>query len=564
MHALVYLGTRRFVNSLKRSVRNPRVLVPALLFLGIIFLVVLASFGAKAQGRDDIVAPFTPQEFVTGGPGALIAAIRSVLLVSLFTSVVTALGNGTIFFQPSDIDFLFPAPLSRRGILFFQMLGRYGRMILPAIYLPLAFGGATLTAMVQVSPLALWPGMLGMWLFFIATANIAQAALLARASKTETDDSKAAHRRVVVRRAIASFAVVLVFGLAWLAFRASLMSVRGPVSLGQTIRAVLRVINGEAVSVLLLPVAWASDLLLVAFAGWDTAAVLKLLGLFTLAGVSLLLLFSRERDFYEGALETTERRTRLVNAVQSGDAGTVLSQMARDGQLLPGRTVPVLGMGAWAILWKDLISLTRTPLRSWLTLLFIAAFPAALGVAVGGRRSELAVLLWLVLFTLNMANLFLLSVRDMVRRVDITKALPIAPARILMGELALSIAQLTLLGVFSLSLMALTGVVRGPMFGAALLILPTLAALLLFVQTCFVLLYPQRRDDVAQNAVAGFVSVGACIAALFPSLLIGISLFIVRAPLLIMGGGVTLANGIAAFITLQVAAHLWQRFDPTD
>jgi ABC-2 type transport system permease protein len=563
MRALLYLQTRRFLNSLKRSVRNPRVLLPALFFLGIIGLVLMAAYEVKAQGGRGAAPPFTPQEFVTGAPGALIAAIRSVLLVSLFTSIVTALGNGGLFFQPSDVDFLFPAPLSRRGILLFQMLGRYARMLLPSVYLPLAFGGATLAAMAKVSPLALWPGMLGMWLFFVIAANGAQAVVLARSAQTEGTEAQVS-RRLLLRRIFSGIAIVLLFILAWVGFRASLMAAGNPGSLGLTIRALLRVINSNAVSVVLLPVAWASDLLMVTFEGWTTASVGRILGLIFLAFVSLLLLFSRERDFYEGALETTERRTRMVNAVQSGDAGTMLAQMAQDGQLLPGKTVPVLGTGAWAILWKDLISLTRTPVRSWMTLLFIAAFPAALGIVVGGRRSELAVLLWLVLFTLNMANLFLLSVRDMVRRVDITKALPLAPTRILMGELALSIVQLTLLGAFSLSLMALTGVARGSLFGASLMLLPTLAALLLFVQTCFVLIYPQRRDDTAQNAVAGFVSIGACIAALLPSLLVGISLYVIKAPPLLLGFGVTVANGLAAFIALQVAAYLWQRFDPTD
>ena len=223
-----------------------------------------------------------------------------------------------------------------------------------------------------------------------------------------------------------------------------------------------------------------------------------------------------------------------------------------------------MGFGAWAVLWKDIIALTRTPLRSWLTLLFIAAFPAALGVAVGSRRGELAILLWLVLFMLNMANLFLLSVRDMVRRVDITKALPIAAARLLFGELALSIVQLTLLGAISLSLMALAGVAQGHLYGATLLILPTLAALMLFVQTVFVLVYPPRRDDAAQNAAAGLISLGACIVSLIPSLLIGTVLYQLHAAPLVLGFCVTLANGIAAFIALQVAAWLWERFDPTD
>ena len=117
MRALVYLASRRFANSLRSAFRNPRVLLPFVFMAAIVLLVSMASLGVKTQGARGMAPPFTSQEFVTGGPGALIAAIRSVLLVSLFTSVVTALGQGAVFFQPSDIDFLFPSPLSRRSVL---------------------------------------------------------------------------------------------------------------------------------------------------------------------------------------------------------------------------------------------------------------------------------------------------------------------------------------------------------------------------------------------------------------------------------------------------------------
>jgi hypothetical protein len=219
---------------------------------------------------------------------------------------------------------------------------------------------------------------------------------------------------------------------------------------GADVRGLLRSVNSPSASALLFPIAWASDLFLVAFRGWQASDVGRLAGLLVLAAASFVLLFGRDRDFYEGAMDRSAKRLRTLTAMQSGNAGTILSQMAEEGKLAKGRTLPTFGGGARAVLWKDLVSVTRTPARSWITLLVIAAFPALFGRAFGGRGGEAGVLFWVFLFTLNMSSIFLLSLRDMLRRADIMKALPVAPARLLLAELGLSIGQLTLLGWASL------------------------------------------------------------------------------------------------------------------
>jgi hypothetical protein len=164
---------------------------------------------------------------------------------------------------------------------------------------------------------------------------------------------------------------------------------------------------------------------------------------------------------------------------------------------------------------------------------------------------------------MQMAGLFLLSLRDMLRRVDISKSLPIAPWKFLVAELALSVVQLTVLGWFSLTVMICAGMGRGPLIGLAAVILPTLVALLLIVQTAFVLLYPNPIDP-AQQFVGGILSMFASLFAVFPAIVLGVSLYLITQNWLLVGGSILVSNILGAGIWLAISTVLWKRFDPTD
>lgn len=556
MNALVYLTVLGFKNSLRRVVKTPRLLLPGIALL-LIFGSQLALFYASPQrGTVGALPAFTPTELIVGGPGALVAAVKGILLLSIFTAAINALGEGGLFFTASDVDFLFPAPLARRGVLFFKMIGRYFVLLFPAAYLPLVAGGMAVSSSVRLSPVAYWPGTLGCWLFLIAIANFAQTVLLARAPDDTEAGEERAKRRERIRKSVTFVAVALVIGGLYLLLRGD--SARQAHSL-------LRLVNSGVGRTALLPVTWAAELFYVPFNGWNGAQYAHLAGLLVLTAFSFVLLFSRDRDFYESAQAISGKRTQMRQAVQSGDAGAILSQMAQEGKLARGRAITPFGGGAKAVLWRDMVATTRTPLRSWVTLLVLAALPALLSTFFGSRQGAASILFWIVIFTLQMSGLFLLSLRDMLRRADISKALPIAPARFLLAELTLSITQLTVLGWFSLGVMAAMGSGRGggPMALVAALSLPSLAALLLLVQTSFVLLYPNPADP-AQNAISGILSVIACLISLAPAVLVGVTLWLNGASPLVLAAGVTGANVIGAAAALCLAAFLWQRFDPTD
>ena len=57
------------------------------------------------------------------------------MLLLVVMTIVTSLGERALYFSPSDVDFLFPAPFSRRQILVYKILGS----VTAAIYIALIF-----------------------------------------------------------------------------------------------------------------------------------------------------------------------------------------------------------------------------------------------------------------------------------------------------------------------------------------------------------------------------------------------------------------------------------------
>ncbi len=127
-----------------------------------------------------------------------------------------------------------------------------------------------------------------------------------------------------------------------------------------------------------------------------------------------------------------------------------------------------------------------------------------MGRGIGGQRGDEAVVFWIFFYTVNVSHVFLVGIRTMLRRADITKALPVGPARFLLGETAFSLLFADGLRLGVAPPYGGAGGGRGPLFRVAFLMLPTLAAVILLVQTCFVLLYPNRADP-AQNAVGNLL-----------------------------------------------------------
>ncbi len=62
-----------------------------------------------------------------GTPTRFRDVIPPVMLLYVVLTIVTSLGERAIYFSPSDVDFLFPAPFSRRQLLLYKILGSVTR-----------------------------------------------------------------------------------------------------------------------------------------------------------------------------------------------------------------------------------------------------------------------------------------------------------------------------------------------------------------------------------------------------------------------------------------------------
>ena len=62
------------------------------------------------------------------------------MLLYVVLTILTSLGERAIYFSPSEVDFLFPAPFSRRQILLYKILGSVTAAIFVALLMPTLAG----------------------------------------------------------------------------------------------------------------------------------------------------------------------------------------------------------------------------------------------------------------------------------------------------------------------------------------------------------------------------------------------------------------------------------------
>ena len=156
MRAISLLSALKFRNGMRTLLTDPRKLVPFLIFLVIVAgSIALALWGIERHITPGIRATLRGDEF---SAGVLIALI---LLGLGF--IDSGLGDNLLAFGASDVDYLFPSPISRRLILAYRLPGlMFGNMFMAGFAL-FAFGFATQfwTAAYGVSRAHNRPGMGG-------------------------------------------------------------------------------------------------------------------------------------------------------------------------------------------------------------------------------------------------------------------------------------------------------------------------------------------------------------------------------------------------------------------
>ncbi len=404
--ALAYLLWRRRVNGVMQFLRGlgqPKRLIGTLFWFGMIGLMIWAQVRATTHG----------------GPAAADQSaqlLKLLVAMTLIMSVFSGLVQRGLAFQPADIDFLFPGPFSRRALVLYRLCSIYPLALVSSLIFAVVFGSRVPN---------FWLAFLGLLLAQTVAVHLqAIAALLA------TMISERVFARM--RRGI-QLAATVVAGLGIIAVMTSMFES------GTFSDHVRRWLSSPTMGVLLYPAVAVEQL---ATAREMLPALRAALQLAALSAGMLLVALALQVRFFEASIETSRRVSRVIALAGRGIPATT----GRDGEQFKELKLPALPvfLGAGAILWKNVIVLTRS-LRVLLFALFVAGMigtSIALVVKQSIDRGEprdaipmLLVMCGLLPFLLQSHLAF-----DFRRDLDAferLKQLPAHPTRLALAEVAL-------------------------------------------------------------------------------------------------------------------------------
>jgi hypothetical protein len=347
--ALVYLLLARLRNTVKNLFRRPgRALALAFTLLLLVTISVTGGIGRSIPGE------------------ARATVVATLLAFNLLLAVLGGLGEQGLGFTPADLDFVLPAPFTRRDLLLYHFLRHYAGSVLLALLYTLFLGPFEHEALA-------W---LGIFLCLASCTHLQAASTLSVA---------ALGARVFARlRLAARVLLVTVVGAGALL---ALVATLGEGDVGAMLG---RVLSSDVARVLLLPALSGAE---VAVAGGYDEAAWPLLWLWLAVGGTFLLAAAFRVDFLEASLETTVASQRRRQGVPTAETATARSSRG-------------FAAGVGSVVWLNLLTLRRR-LRMVVGALFLLAILILVteARAEGRARATFPPLVGVLAFFALMANL---------------------------------------------------------------------------------------------------------------------------------------------------------------
>lgn len=508
IHPFVFIATRTFKNrmlSRLRRLRNARYLISFLVAMAYFwfsgFLHLFRHLFRDGSGISQLVV--TSSAF-TSDVAALVVLAMMILAWALPEQ------EAGLKFSEAEINFLFPAPITRRQLLIYKILRQQPQVLISAAL---------------ISFLGFRRGnFLGLWLSFVVLAIYFTFTALGRARL------KLARVGFLIRLVVVAAVVIGVSHLLWtgLAIAGLEDAARAmqPHS-GRTAKAIELSFHGPlAATILFVPRLFARatlppNLLQLAIA----CAALLLFG-----AILLELALRMNVSFEEASIRASQRRTdRQLRRASHRVGGLVTFPRIPPPFKLSPRSGPMV-----AIFWKNLTAGLRIA-SPWLVIMFLAAMyfagqaayskePAVRGM-MGGFTLILA-----ALFPFLGSKVFAQDMRLDLPRIELLKSYPIAGDRLVAAEIAAPMAFVAAVEIMLLTvaaiIMRMAGLPKELAFFAtpefiviALLFATPLCALQLLIQNAVPILLPgwaMRSPDEQR----GFVVMGQRVLMLGGNLLI--------------------------------------------
>jgi hypothetical protein len=511
-----------------------------------------------------------------GGPSEYAALYESLAALALFVIVLMAWviphGRAALVFSEAEVTFLFPAPISRQGLIHFKLARSQLRILFTILFLTLIsrrVGGRA------------WIHAAGWWLIL---SNLNLHFLGSSFVRTLLLDRGIANwlRRVVVIGVVLGLACFVIVWARRTFPELPPESARSPSALGDYAQRVLT--SGPALYLL-----YPFRLVARPFLAPDARAFLVALGPALLLFVLQYLWVIRSNvAFEEASVEASQRLATKVAAARAGNWQT--ARQMKKGKRPWFKLTPV-GSPATALVWKNLISVgSALTWRIWISLsIMCIAFYA--GFAGNAQREGLFTLVSIGLavvlgWSLMVGPQFLRQdFRQDLPLADILKTFPMPGWQVALGEVLgpvvlLAAFQWLLLlfgSLFLLSAQSASPLLPVGVLGAAIL-LPVIDAVLLLIPNAAVLLFPSwvqaGRDGprgieaTGQRLVFFFGQLLVLVITLIPAGLAGGGIFLLGSALLGPAGTIPVAALAAALVLGTEAAFgvvlvgkLFERFD---
>lgn len=509
--ALAFIAVASVRNALKRQIqraRQPRYLVATLLG---VFYFANVFFQPGLRAPHHVVARHLASPIVGG------ALTWLGMLILLFTWVFGGDESG-IAFSEAEIQFLFPAPLTRRQLVHYKLARSLILALFSALIISLGLGR-------RIAPgAALFP--LGAWLGVATLSLHLVAASLTRLSLLEHGVRGPARRALALALPVA-IVVAIVGGL-----------MRAPYPWPS------RYADVEPYAEHLLgtpPLAWAGMLLAPAV-HVALAPTWAELGRWLPAAIGVLVLhyrwaLSTDAAFEQAAIAAAERRRKRLGDLRRGQLGV------RAGAR-PPFALSAAGHPAFAIYWKNLTAAVRMfSLRMTLVLLLptLAGGVAAVAAGTPLNRGLGAILCGALALSSGFfgVQVYRIDFRLDLANMDLLRSYPLRGVDLALAEV---LAPFTVITLFQWILLAATAALappdlvvevgRLPLLATAMIALPALTLSALIVQNAAALLFPAWVES-GGGQPRGVEAIGQRLLTLVGTLLV-VTLALI--PAAILGG----------------------------
>lgn len=514
--ALLFLYKRTASNRLRAQfarVRNPRYLIA--MILGALYLWWALFRNARL------------------GQGPLATLVRTDLMVPLLAALLLLAAarwwlfgsdRSALAFQPAEVQFLFPAPVSRRALVHAKLLRNQFAILINSLIWTILLRGS------GGSP-AEWRRGIALWLLFSTLSLHRLGASIVRANVL--DNAGAGRRRSVIP--------VVVFGglIAAVAFgiltRVDLLRTANIQGMRAVVNTIVESLRQPVPAYALWPVrALLDPVFALDYSTWAHAVPFSLVILL----LHYLWVVRLDHAFEEAALEATQHRAERLQRFRSSQLGKTRS---RKGKLARIPRLSLSGRPEIAIVWKNVAAAIRG--GAWRTQLLsftigLAVF-AVITRSASGNAGDVFVGVafgWVAMLLFVGPLWMRFDLRLDLTRLAVLKSLPLSGRSIVAAEIA-GVTILHTLTVWSLMTVPLVVLFQDPelavnagtnipRFLAVVLAVPVFNALMFTVQNATALLFPawvrlgteaRGFETMGQNLLTtGSTTLVAAVALVFP------------------------------------------------